>query len=125
MFNDFIEVMYFVPDRRAATEWYARLFDVGIFQEGDVPEHYYLQVGPVQVWFSAADEKVGAGTAGHIAYWRVDDFDAARLRAESLGGVVYRGPLYRSEDGLTMCQIRDPFGNLIGFVGPSVSRDRT
>src|SRR5262245_51199598 len=121
MFHTVIEVMYFAPDRRAATEWYARLFEVDISQAGDEPEHYYLQVGNVQIWFSAADAKAGAGTSGHVAYWRVDDLDVARQRAEALGGVLYRGPLHRP-DGLTMCQMRDPFGNLIGFVGPSAVR---
>ena len=37
----------------------------------------------------------------------------------SLGAVLYRGPRDR-EDGTYMCQVKDPYGNLIGFVGPVV-----
>ncbi|HET7090661.1 MAG TPA: VOC family protein [Anaerolineae bacterium] len=58
-----------------------------------------------------------AGAAGQVAYWHVEDFDAALERAENLGAVLYRGPLRRL-DGQYMCQVKDPFGNLIGLIGP-------
>jgi predicted enzyme related to lactoylglutathione lyase len=56
--------------------------------------------------------------AGQVAYWQVDAFDAALARVETLGTELCRGPLHRPEDGLFMGQVRDPFGNLIGLVGP-------
>lgn len=57
-----------------------------------------------------------AGAAGHIAYWQVDDFDATLERAMQLGAALYREPLDR-QAGSYMCQIKDPYGNLIGFIG--------
>jgi predicted enzyme related to lactoylglutathione lyase len=117
MFAGIVELMFFVPDRRQAAEWYSRLFDTPITQLEE-PEYYFIRVGGVDVWFHLADEKVSSGTAGEVAYWRVGSFAEALARAEELGAVLYRGPLLREEDGLTMCQVRDPFGNLIGLVGP-------
>ena len=50
-------------------------------------------------------------------YWRTDDFDARRYYLESIGATLYRGPL-DIEDSMAMCQLKDPFGNLIGVRGP-------
>ncbi|TOL44982.1 glyoxalase/bleomycin resistance/dioxygenase family protein, partial [Vibrio parahaemolyticus] len=35
---------------------------------------------------------------------------------QKLGARLYRGPM-EIEDGLSMCQVEDPFGNLIGLRG--------
>jgi len=35
---------------------------------------------------------------------------------EKLGASLYRGPM-PIEDGLGMCQLADPFGNLLGLRG--------
>jgi len=59
-----------------------------------------------------------AGAAGQVAYWQVEYFDDALERAKHQGAELYRGPLKREEDGQYMCQVKDPFGNLIGLVGP-------
>src|SRR5579862_9250971 len=110
MFTEIMELMYFVPDRLEAAQWYARLTDVPLTYL-DNPEHFFLRVGHQDIWFHTADAKMSAGTAGQVAYWRVKNFDAAQTRAVSLGAVLYRGPLDRG-DGLYMCQMKDPFGNL-------------
>jgi predicted enzyme related to lactoylglutathione lyase len=46
----------------------------------------------------------------------VDDIDRSIARAVELGGRLYRGPLKRL-DGKFMCQVKDPFGNVIGMIG--------
>jgi predicted enzyme related to lactoylglutathione lyase len=120
MFKGIVELMYFVPDRHQAAEWYARLFEAEITYLESMPEAFFIQAGPHEIWFHTADAKVAAGTAGQVAYWEVADFDAALTRAQALGGELYRGPLYRPDE-LYMCQVKDPFGNLIGLVGPGAS----
>ena len=115
MFQGIIELMYFVPDRRVAADWYAQLLDLPITCMAD-PEHYFLRVGQQDIWFHLADDKSPSGTGGQVAYWRVENFDAAQVRAEGLGAVLYRGPLDRG-DGEWMCQMKDPFGNIFGLVG--------
>jgi predicted enzyme related to lactoylglutathione lyase len=111
-----MELMYFVPDRMEAARWYSDLTGLPITTLDD-PEHYFIRVGGHDIWFHAADGKMPAGMAGQVAYWRVTDFEAVRERAARLGAVLYRGPLDRG-DGTVMCQMKDPFGNLFGLIGP-------
>ena len=115
MFKYVSEVMYFVADRRAAADWYSKLFDLEITWLEN-PEHFFIRVGAQDLWFHQADDKVPSGAAGHVAYWQVIDFDAALARATQLGATLYRGPLDR-EDGTYMCQVKDLDGNLIGLIG--------
>ncbi|HEU4324108.1 MAG TPA: VOC family protein [Roseiflexaceae bacterium] len=122
MFQGIIELMYFVEDREAAARWYADLFGAPVATLDTAPGALFIRVGGQEVWFHQADRKVPAGAAGQVAYWRVDDFDAALARAENGGGALYRGPLDRL-DGFWMCQVRDPFGNLIGLVGPRQEKE--
>lgn len=60
---------------------------------------------------------MGSGPFGSVVYWAVDDFNAALAHVEKLGATLYRGPL-AIQDGLAMCQVRDPWGNCIGLRGP-------
>lgn len=106
---------HFRPDRHEAARWYAALTGQPILTLED-PEHFFIRVGPQEIGFLTADSKTPAGTAGQVAYWRVPDFDAMTAHAARLGASLYRGPLDRG-DGLWMCQMRDPFGNLFGFIG--------
>lgn len=115
MFRGVSEVMYFVADRWEAAVWYAQLFETEITVL-DNPEHFFIAIGQQQIWFHQADAKVSSGTAGQVAYWLVDNFDIVLERAARLGAVLYRGPLDRL-DGTYMCQVKDPFGNLIGLIG--------
>lgn len=117
MFKQVAEIMYFVPDRLAAAKWYSDLFDTEITFLAD-PEHFFIQVGNQEVWFSQADSKVPSGAVGQVAYWEVEDFDAVLERAVQLGAKLYRGPLDR-QDGTYMCQVQDPYQNLLGFFGLS------
>lgn len=117
MFKQVAEIMYFVPDRLAAAKWYSKLFNTEITFLAD-PEHFFIQVGTQEVWFSQADSKVPSGAVGQVAYWQVEDFDAVLERATQLGAKLYRGPLNR-QNGTYMCQVQDPYQNLLGFFGSS------
>ncbi|MEI3851230.1 MULTISPECIES: VOC family protein [Ensifer] len=77
----------------------------------------YLKVGTVDLEIVQADEKVASGAAGSVVYWAVEDFDRALAHFEALGALLYRGPM-AIQEGLWMCQVRDPWGNCIGLRGP-------
>ena len=110
------EWMLFVPDRLAAAEWYARLLSTAV-QYLPEDHHYIVEAGGIRITFHLADEKMPAGKAGQTLYWQVSQFDAALGRALACGAALYRGPLERT-DNLSMAQVSDPFGNLIGIIGP-------
>jgi predicted enzyme related to lactoylglutathione lyase len=108
-------VLFFVRDVQEAAQWYADLLQ-------DVPEYpdpnfALFRVGGVELCFHPADAKMCSGAAGQVAYWRVADLGVALATVQARGATLYRGPL-DIEDGLTICQIKDPFGNLLGLVGP-------
>jgi len=116
MWQGVLEVMYFVEDRRKAAEWYSNLTQHPIlFLES--PEHFFIRIGNQDIWFHAADSKSPSGTGGQLAYWQVDDFDEVVSQATKMGAILHRGPLDRV-DGTWMCQMRDPFGNVLGLIGP-------
>jgi len=106
--------MFHVSDVQKACDWYSRLLSLEpIYLLPDFP---VLRLGETDICFHRADSKVSSGTAGVVTYWRVADIRGAISRAEAMRGTVHRGPL-KIEDGQTICQILDPFGNLFGLVG--------
>ncbi len=67
--------------------------------------------------FHPADEKSPKSKGGSVSYLHVEDFDSFVDRAKSYKMKIYRGPLEVEEIGRTICQLEDPFGNVIGVEG--------
>ena len=107
-------VLMFVPDVRAAAEWYSSVLQLPVSFLGE--NFAAIEVGSAQLCFHPADAKMPAGHAGQVAYWRVDSLIDASDLFRKAGASLYRGPL-AIESGQGMCQIADPFGNLCGLVG--------
>lgn len=103
-------------DPSASRAWYQRLLDARALHLGEPWNVDMLERSGIQLEFVPADAKVASGAAGSVLYWPMDDFDAARRHAETLGAKLYRGPL-DIEDGARMAQFKDPWGNLFGLRG--------
>ncbi len=113
------EVEYFVPDVRAARDWVSQL--TGRAPLVDEVNLCQFAVGDGRLTFYATDPKRPAGVAGQGVYWRLGDVDAIATAiewVETHGGQRYHGPMTGS-DGWTVCQVRDPFGNVWGLMVPS------
>lgn len=110
-------VLVHVGDVEAGLAWYQRAFPEAVRTRLDEFDFEFLQLGSVCLEIVPADAQVGSGPFGSVVYWTVDDFDAALAHVEKLGATLYRGPL-AIQDGLAMCQVRDPWGNCIGLRGP-------
>jgi len=104
-----------VPDVEAALTWYKLAFKEAI--ERVIDDFVVLDVNGFAIELVNADEKVSAGKCGSVTYWFVDDLEAEIARFMELGSTFYRGPM-EIEVGMGMCQVTDPFGNLIGLRGP-------
>ena len=111
-------VMIHASDVDAALGWYSRAFPTArrkvIAAHGK--EFECLELDGIQIEIVPADEKVASGAAGSVVYWAFDEFDAALSHFQSVGATLYRGP-GEIEDGMRMCQVRDPWGNCIGLRG--------
>ena len=113
--QNIVALLIHVPSPPEALAWYKRAFPEAK-QVHSIPGLDALRVGEVQLEFVPSDAKVTSGAAGTIAYWSVPEFDSALSALLSVGALLYRGPL-NIEDGLVMCQVRDPWGNCIGIRG--------
>lgn len=109
-------VLVHVPNVAKGLEWYQNAFP-------DATPIYYpefnftvLDIDGFSIEVVQADEKVGAGKKGSVVYWSVNDLLESLAYFEALGAKLYRGPM-EIENGRSMCQVEDPFGNLIGLRG--------
>ncbi len=113
--------MIHAPDTAAALDWYSRAFPEAIARGLTSPEFTFLQLRSVRLEVVQSDEKVSSGPAGTVVYWSVRDFCAELSRLQGLGATLYRGPM-EIEDGMSMCQVQDPWGNCLGLRGPVSKR---
>jgi catechol 2,3-dioxygenase-like lactoylglutathione lyase family enzyme len=107
-------VVMFVPAVRAAAEWYSSALGLPIASLDD--NFGFIQVGAAQLCFHIADAKADAGHRGQVAYWRVSCLTETTSRLEAAGATLFRGPLVIG-NGEAICQMSDPFGNLLGLIG--------
>ncbi|HEV7307598.1 glyoxalase/bleomycin resistance/dioxygenase family protein [Ensifer sp.] len=117
MTNSVAAILVHVPDPEAGLAWYARAFPEAERLWLEAFDFSYLRVGSIDLEIVQADEKVASGPAGSVVYWTVEDLDRSLAHFEALGAHLYRGPM-AIQEGLWMCQVRDPFGNCIGLRGP-------
>lgn len=109
-------VLIHTPEPIAALAWYEQVFPDAERASVGEPAFELLRVGEGQLEFVPADAKVGSGAAGSVVYWAVPELEPELQRLLALGATLYRGPM-TIEDGLAMCQVRDPWGNCLGIRG--------
>ncbi|MGL1138416.1 VOC family protein [Vibrio parahaemolyticus] len=109
-------VLVHVPDVAKGLEWYKKAFPEAVPIYHSDFDFTVLDLNGFSLEIVEADEKVGTGKNGTVIYWSVDNLPAALAHFEALGAYLYRGPM-EIESGLFMCQVEDPFGNLIGLRG--------
>ncbi len=103
-----------VDDVEQGLEWYKKAFPDSV--KKTVDGFTFLDVDGFSLEIVAADRKVGSGKSGSVTYWEVANLNSEIRRFELLGSTLYRGPMAIG-NGLGMCQVTDPFGNLIGLRG--------
>jgi len=111
-----IAVLIHVPNVAKGLEWYKKAFPEAAVIYYPEFDFTVLDFNGVAIEIVQADEKVGSGKKGTVVYWSVDNLTIALEHFNSIGAPLYRGPM-EIENGLSMCQIEDPFGNLIGLRG--------
>lgn len=104
----------FVNDFEKSKAWYAKVLMVQ--PSIDVEGYAEFRIGESGISVSPADEKSPFSTGGQVSYWRVKNIHEAIRHFTTAGAAIYRGPL-DIENYEAICQLRDPFGNVIGLVG--------
>jgi len=95
--------------------WYQKVFGVPVAVS--VARFALFRIGGGLIELVEADEKNPESFGGTIAYWNANPIDEWIERFKAHGATLYRGPSFIEEEGLTICQFRDPFGTVIGLMG--------
>jgi predicted enzyme related to lactoylglutathione lyase len=105
-------VIYQVGDLDRAREWYGEV--LGKEPYFDEPFYVGFDVGGFELGL-LPDESTTRSSTGVIAYWGVDDADAALGRLLELGAGE-RGDVQDVGDGIRLATVLDPFGNVFGVI---------
>jgi RimJ/RimL family protein N-acetyltransferase/predicted enzyme related to lactoylglutathione lyase len=103
-----------VKNLEQSKNWYSNV--LGISPWLDTPDYVEFRVGQGGLAMSLSDEKSPYSTGGQVAYWRVQDIKRAISFFTAHGATTFRGPL-NIENDEAICQISDPFGNIVGLIG--------
>ncbi|MEU8817294.1 VOC family protein [Actinoplanes sp. NPDC048796] len=111
-FSTVADVFCFVTDLAAASAWYTdRLGTPPVLE---VAQMVRFDLGGSALTMHKADDYNTGGPAGCVAYFDVEDVDALAAEWIRHGASAHRGPK-TIMTGERLCQLLDPFGNLIGI----------
>jgi predicted enzyme related to lactoylglutathione lyase len=108
-------VYLFTSDLAASRDWYRNALGI----EPTIDMENFAEFRPADssgLCLHPADAKSPLSTGGSVGYWRVINLRAAIEHFQKHGAKIYRGPLDIG-NGQAICQMIDPIGNVIGFVG--------
>lgn len=114
--KEFATIRLLSNDVLKSRDWYESLFNQKPIE--DTENFVSFKIAGVNLDITAPDMKNPFSTGGSVGYWLVDNIDQVLERAKELGGELYRGPLKIPETNRVIIQIKDPFGNVIGFESP-------
>ena len=105
-------VIYRVPDLGRAKAWYSTAFQQSPYF--DQPFYVGFNIGGYELGLDP--DPVGqAGPGGGVAYWRIDEIDAAVRHFVAAGASVVSASRDVGE-GIKVATVSDPFGNRIGLI---------
>lgn len=107
------EILFFVDNLSEAKDWIRNLTgNEPVFSSDN---YYSFNLGFNRIGLHPSDKKCGTGIAGQVAYWNVDNINNAIEHFIEHGCKIFRGPIV-GVDGVSICQMIDPFGNAWGLV---------
>jgi predicted enzyme related to lactoylglutathione lyase len=122
MFNGLRTVIYHVGDLDRAKEWYGVV--LGIRPYFDEPFYVGFDVGGFELGLQPDEPGAPRASTGVVAYWGVDDADAAFGRLLELGATGHSG-VQDVGDGIRVATVLDPYGNMLGVIeNPHFSLER-
>jgi len=105
-------VIYNVDDLDRAKAWYTDVLG----QEPYFAEPFYVgfNVGGYELGLDPSQEN-RPGPGGTVAYWGVEDIEAAHKRLLELGARE-SNPVQDVGGGIRVATVLDPFGNVFGII---------
>lgn len=123
MLHGFTTLNVFADDVAAAREWYAELLGIRPYFErpdASAPAYVEFRIGAFEHELGIMDRRIvgadrPATPGGVVAFWHVDDLDAAMRRLIAHGATEH-WPVTDREAGFRTAAIVDPFGNVLGLM---------
>jgi predicted enzyme related to lactoylglutathione lyase len=113
MFLGLRTAIYPVPDLDRAKAWYATA--LGIEPYFDEPFYVGFEVGGFELGLDPDTGRNPPGAAGVVAYWGVEDADAAHTQLLAAGATQH-SPVAEVGGGIRVATVLDPFGNVFGLI---------
>ena len=113
MFLGLRTAIYYVDDIAKGRDWYSTL--LGFAPYFDEPFYVGFNVGGYELGLQPTEASAPDKAAGVVAYWGVENADAALKTALERGAA-------RNEDvqdvggGIKVATVKDPFGNVFGII---------
>lgn len=113
MFLGLRTVIYPAPDLAASKAWYTAL--LGVEPYFDEPFYVGFDVGGFELGLQPDEGGAPRSSTGVVAYWGVDDAEAALARLLELGATGRSG-VQDVGEGILLASVLDPFGNVFGII---------
>ena len=114
MLNGLRTVTYIVDDLKRAKAWHADV--LGREPTFDAPYYVGFNVGGDELGLLPATEGGAAEETGRtVAYWGVDDVEAAVERLQKKGATI-RDEIQDVGEGIRLATMRTPVGTVLGII---------
>ena len=105
-------VIYHVDDLQKAKQWYSSILEIEPYF--DEPFYVGFNVGGYELGLDPNMQDVSRGS-NVVAYWGVQDAQAAYHRVQELGAQKHSEP-QDVGGGIIVATVVDPFGNVFGII---------
>ena len=105
--------IYHVGDLDRAKGWYGEV--LGKEPYFDEPFYVGFDVGGFELGLQPDEAGAPRSSTGVVAYWGVDDAEAALARLLELGATGRSG-VHDVGEGILLASVLDPFGNVFGII---------
>jgi extradiol dioxygenase family protein len=112
--NGIAAVAYFVDNLQEAETLYKKVLKID-------PAHstnnlVVFNLGTTELILHPKDTKSGDMAVSQVAYWAVDSIEDTKKFLLDVGFVIYRDNIKSESKNETVCQLKDPIGNVIGLL---------
>ncbi|GGQ07954.1 MULTISPECIES: VOC family protein [Streptomyces] len=119
MLRGFATINFWADDLEAAKAWYTEVLGIAPYFER--PGYAEFRIGDYQHEIGIVDRRYAPPGAakepgGAVAYWAVDDLQAAHRRLLALGAEEYQPVTAHGDGGFVTAAVTDPFGNVLGIM---------
>ena len=113
-------LMLFAEDTHAVARWWATAFGVERLEVETHPQgdFVFFDASGIEFGVHAADPDKNPVGGSPVVYLSASSVSGAREQLMELGATAHRGPLV-VDGARSICQLRDPFGNVFGLDGPA------